>query len=191
MCLWISAPHFKTSPRFCPYTMTWLSKIERTKSHSFLIQIQPRKILLEKCYHGIFQIFLRSHQILLLRHRHNRLKWQMCQYRRLPFLDLWMRFRKLWPIWSPLYWDGFWRSRSSDLGWISPPRVVFCQVAGYRHEHHGWSFLYIVRAGYVCPLQIPADIPYMRAKESWCYEYYCFVQHRWRWSRCPLGIARY
>ena len=24
--------------------------------------------------------------------------------------------------------------------------------------------------GYVCPLQIPADIPYMRAKDSWCCE---------------------
>jgi len=24
--------------------------------------------------------------------------------------------------------------------------------------------------GYVCPLQIPADIPYMRSKERWCCE---------------------
>lgn len=24
--------------------------------------------------------------------------------------------------------------------------------------------------GYVCPLQIPADIPYMRSKDSWCCE---------------------
>ena len=24
--------------------------------------------------------------------------------------------------------------------------------------------------GYVCPLQIPADIPFMRSKESWCCE---------------------
>lgn len=24
--------------------------------------------------------------------------------------------------------------------------------------------------GYVCPLEVPADIPYMRAKQSWCCE---------------------
>ena len=24
--------------------------------------------------------------------------------------------------------------------------------------------------GYVCPLEVPADIPFMRAKESWCCE---------------------
>ena len=34
--------------------------------------------------------------------------------------------------------------------------------------------------GYICPLEVPADVPFMRSKESWCCEerYYALEYHK-------------
>ena len=74
----------------------------------------------------------------------------------------------------------YWAYSNNDGydGYIEHVNALCCQYEISLHvlfETIGQCFAYLddvlcEYCGYICPLEVPADIPYMRSKQSWCCE---------------------